>query len=365
MTTTEAVPLDRVISFTMPGLMNRTDSEAAFQEFLKRIPSASNLAAIAGSTGGLLDVLPGSSTALLTSATLPDLAQAAAAGGNQAAAVSGTGTNAAPGGAMHRVSSIDILARLATQNAPQQPAQQQPAAASTAAVYAQAAATKQEAASGGAGGAPLVTGQQLQCGGQRLPCASQCLAQMINTHDLPSSCIVCAVRSAAPLVVGPDFHAATILHPVLNGSHHLAAAAAAHQQALAAATNPAAAAAAAIQLHALSRLPAVPPPTAAVSKAAAAHANSHTHMSATSHSDGEEDMDKCENRRARRMLSNRESARRSRKRKQEHLTRLETEVRSACVWGGGAAGWALWDSRCCSVRLATPCGRSIIQEFPQ
>lgn len=41
-----------------------------------------------------------------------------------------------------------------------------------------------------------------------------------------------------------------------------------------------------------------------------------------------ESMEKAELRRARRMLSNRESARRSRKRKQEHLTALETEVRS-------------------------------------
>ena len=80
----------------------RTDSEAAFQEFLKRIPSASNLAAVASqgqldtaSAAQLTQAHAGASAAMLPSISIGDLA---GAGGSM--------------GGMPRVPSLDFLKQL-------------------------------------------------------------------------------------------------------------------------------------------------------------------------------------------------------------------------------------------------------------
>lgn len=98
--------LFKLQSSTNMGI-GRTDSEAAFQEFLKRIPSATNMANIAGSSGQLAPPGPldnGSAYSSMGALPATDVA----------------GSSAGLGG-IPRVSSLDFLARLVSQpqfNAP-------------------------------------------------------------------------------------------------------------------------------------------------------------------------------------------------------------------------------------------------------
>lgn len=82
--------------------IGRTDSEAAFQEFLKRIPSATNMANIAGSSGHLAP--PG----VLDSGSMYPASIGAMPGPDVAGSTLGLG-------GIPRVSSLDFLARLVSQ----------------------------------------------------------------------------------------------------------------------------------------------------------------------------------------------------------------------------------------------------------
>lgn len=91
--------------------MGRTDSEAAFQEFLKRIPSATNLAAAANAT---LDTR----------------------GSDNPPSISGAGTptpttNALTETGIPRVASLDVLRQLVLSNATLPAPKQEPVSAAT------------------------------------------------------------------------------------------------------------------------------------------------------------------------------------------------------------------------------------------
>jgi len=93
------------LSGAIGGMGNRTDSEAAFQEFLKRIPSATNLSA-AGSAGGAQyepGALQQTAQQLLSGTGLPTSTLNASLSGDPA-----------PG--MPRVPSLDLLRQLVLQN---------------------------------------------------------------------------------------------------------------------------------------------------------------------------------------------------------------------------------------------------------
>jgi len=233
--------------------IGRTDSEAAFQEFLKRIPSATNMANIAGSSGQLAPPGPldnGSAYSSMGALPATDVA----------------GSSAGLGG-IPRVSSLDFLARLVSQ-----PQFNAPAASTSSPVVPPSNPVKLEPGPG----LPGLVG--------------------LNPNDLANFSSSAGITAALQAV------------PALTAAATNPLAAAAAQQ-----LHPAAAAAAALQLQGqlgqLSRLTG-PPPTQVTS--------------GTSRSDGE--VDKNDQRRARRMLSNRESARRSRRRKQEHLSTLESQI---------------------------------------
>lgn len=87
--------------------MGRTDSEAAFQEFLKRIPSASNLAAAAAQaeTASAQYQLQSSSAAAPTLSTAAPLIEAGTAGSGAATAPAGLA-------GIPRVPSLDFLRQL-------------------------------------------------------------------------------------------------------------------------------------------------------------------------------------------------------------------------------------------------------------
>eukprot|EP00877_Chromochloris_zofingiensis_P002035 jgi/Chrzof1/11832/Cz06g11180.t1 len=226
--------------------MGRTDSEAAFQEFLKRIPSATNLAAAANASQQLehsqqlhqqaqlaLHNGPGTSVAPPSShaaTSLPDVS---------------SGLTGIP-----RVPSLDLLRQLVIQN-------------------------------------------QL----------SHSLNQPIVKSETPASA---SIASTAPLglsvapVDAAAFHAAN-LTAALQAVPGLSAPSA--NPLLAAGLTPSAAAAAALQLGQLGQLK----------------------LGAVGSID-KDSLEKAEVRRQRRMLSNRESARRSRRRKQEHLHTLESKI---------------------------------------
>jgi hypothetical protein len=93
------------LSGALGGMGNRTDSEAAFQEFLKRIPSATNLSAI-GSAGGAQyepGALQQTAQQLLGNTSLPT-------------APLNTSLNSDPAPSMPRVPSLDLLRQLVLQN---------------------------------------------------------------------------------------------------------------------------------------------------------------------------------------------------------------------------------------------------------
>lgn len=93
------------LSGALGGMGNRTDSEAAFQEFLKRIPSATNLSAV-GSAGGA-QYEPGA---------LQQTAQQLLGGSNLPTAPLNTSLNHDPAPSMPRVPSLDLLRQLVLQN---------------------------------------------------------------------------------------------------------------------------------------------------------------------------------------------------------------------------------------------------------
>jgi hypothetical protein len=90
--------------------MGRTDSEAAFQEFLKRIPSATNLAAAANASSAAA----AAAAAAEAAPALPISTSGSFSGAAEAAPLSAGG---GAGGRMPRVASLDLLAKLVMQGA--------------------------------------------------------------------------------------------------------------------------------------------------------------------------------------------------------------------------------------------------------
>jgi len=119
--------------------MGRTDSEAAFQEFLKRIPSATNLAA-----GGATNLAALDTPGLPTSASFAQVTDAAGLGGG-----------------VPRVPSLDLLAKLVMQGA-------------SAPQMSSAATVKAEAADGAHERACM----RVRCGG-----CKQCGRRAAGKHD--------------------------------------------------------------------------------------------------------------------------------------------------------------------------------------
>mmetsp|Transcript_17271 Transcript_17271/g.37259 ORF Transcript_17271/g.37259 Transcript_17271/m.37259 type:complete len:361 (+) Transcript_17271:179-1261(+) len=242
--------------------MARTDSEAAFQEFLKRIPSASNLAAAAAASQ-----LDSTSAAQLQQLQQQVQQQQQQASSSTATAVLPAGAlsdvNGAGLGGIPRVPSLDFLRQLAS--------------------------VQQQFGPGGPASTIKLENSTPPPAPLSLPGLSPADLATLNAS---------ALSTALQAVPG------------LTTAGHPLAAAALH--------NPAAAAAA-LQLTQLNRL------TAAAAAANSAGAN-QSGAATSGASSGERDNDKAEVRRARRMLSNRESARRSRRRKQEHLSKLEQEI---------------------------------------
>ncbi|GLI63991.1 hypothetical protein VaNZ11_007103 [Volvox africanus] len=253
--------------------MGRTDSEAAFQEFLKRIPSTTNLAAAVAENAGATSSQPVASTSALPSVVLSDVVTSAAA---------------AVGG-IPRVPSLELLRQLV----------HYPGSASSVPAATAAPSIKAEALPGSTGASAF-----------RVPEP----ADVLKATGVPPLPAPVALPAAPPLPAGYPLPGIPVLSDLaslaavggaaLQGVPHFAAS----PSPLTAALTPAAAAAAALQLGQLGSLGA-----RLTSNSTAAGVSS------------DKDMDRVDQRRARRMLSNRESARRSRRRKQEHLCKLEEE----------------------------------------
>lgn len=223
----------------------RTDSEAAFQEFLKKIPSASNLAAL--TAGAAAQQANGQHNS-------ESLSAANGLSGNGMDGMAAASLASLGGGGMPRVPSLDFLRALVV---------------------------NQQYGAGGTGG------MKLEQSAQGLGTGAM---SGLSPADIAS--LSAAALSAVPALATSQLQ------------------------------NNAAAAAAAIQLQSLNH-------HQQLSRLNNAGATSSAPLSSDgdgkSAGDGECD-DKAEARRARRMLSNRESARRSRRRKQEHLSKLESEL---------------------------------------
>lgn len=275
--------------------MPRTDSEAAFQEFLKRIPSTANLTQAAAAAAAAGD---SSSAAQALQQQVQQLTQAvpAAAAGSSSAVAPSSSVAALPSlvatapltdlvtsavGGIPRVPSLDFLRQIMVSN------QQFPPPSSTPPIIkpdpGAADALKGAAAAAAASAgltAPMVMPAALPAG---YPLPAMGLTGLTPTD-------IASLTAAA--TVGSNISAALQAVPGFQPGNPLAAAA----------LNPAAAAAAALQLGQLGQLSRLANPVP-----------------------DKEVVEKAEFRRARRMLSNRESARRSRRRKQEHLSKLEVE----------------------------------------
>ncbi|PNH00885.1 Protein ABSCISIC ACID-INSENSITIVE 5 [Tetrabaena socialis] len=247
------------------GTFGRTDSEAAFQEFLKRIPSTTNLAA----------------------AVAEQSSQNLAASGSQPAAsgvLNDVVTTAVGAGGIPRVPSLELLRQLV----------QFPGSHMTA-----------------NGISPsLVKAEAPAPSAFRLPEPHQEVLKVMPPLPAPM-----ALPAAPPARVLEQYPLAGIsalselasLSAVGTAALHAVPAFGAQGSSL----TPGQAAAAALQLGSLGQL------GARLSSQAAA---TNGHGTSSDRDDGKVDV-----RRARRMLSNRESARRSRRRKQEHLSKLEEE----------------------------------------
>jgi len=257
--------------------MGRTDSEAAFQEFLKKIPSSSNLAAQAAAQGGQLDA----AQQLQLQQQALQMQQAQAQAYQDVA-----NAQAAGAGGIPRVPSLDLLR------------------------------------------------QQLQ--------HLQTL-QQLNFQNPPSS------ASGMPNVSAPQAlrGSAGLVTSVLDPSHMHASMAfppsSLHQSAALASLSMPAGTSMPLPIAPVPSLPAIlaslpgGTPSALQGPNAAAllqmgqlgqggqQGGASSSMGGQGEGTDKESMEKAELRRKRRMLSNRESARRSRKRKQEHLSQLEVE----------------------------------------
>ncbi|KAL6750268.1 hypothetical protein V8C86DRAFT_2817615 [Haematococcus lacustris] len=242
----------------------RSESEAAFQEFLKRIPSASNLAAIAGSTGQLASGDVPTSMSLGLGSYLPQAGMPSQAQQHSYAA--------APG--MPRVSSLDLLARLVTQSP--YPANVTPAPSSL--MKLEAPIAPQPLHTAPAMSLMELASLPLSAALQNMPAAGPPLAPAINP----------AAAAAAALQLQNQLGTLSRLQQAATAvsNHH-------HKPQHSSATRDA---------------PQVSAPASQTT------------------SDNDDNPDRNEQRRARRMLSNRESARRSRRRKQEHVSRLEDQL---------------------------------------
>lgn len=276
----------------------RTESEAAFQDFLKRIPSASNLsnlesAQLQQQLGGLARGGPSVGSLLLASS------------GSVPAPPPNIDLLGIP-----RVPSLDYLRQLASQQQQQHQIKQENG--------------------GGANGAavpimPVLPGALM-------------LADLASMNAASSAAAITALTASALQAVPPlttaaaallNHHqmaaaAASVLHPHPSPVHVIAPGPGNREPAKREVGQPAG--------RAMQQQGRAPPNRNAnknnKNRAPSPGSDCGTMSGSDPDSGNErEGGDKSENRRARRMLSNRESARRSRRRKQEHLGKLEQEVR--------------------------------------
>lgn len=237
--------------------MGRTDSEAAFQEFLKRIPSATNLAAAANASGscGALNMLESSQLQLQMANGLDSNG---APGSSMPPLSEGLNLSSSHLGNMPRVPSLVLLKQLMMQN--------------------QMGSSSQACTTS----APAPPPVSLPIQPVKAEQASSGTGSGSTGPPPPLSSAMPAVDQAALQAAGLALSA----NPLLAG------------------ITPSVAAAAALQLGQLSSL----------------------RLAGSGNSSDPVMHEKLELRRQRRMLSNRESARRSRRRKQEHLHVLEKQI---------------------------------------
>lgn len=252
------------------GMGQRTDSEAAFQEFLKRIPSAQNLAS--QPTG---DDKPGHH--LFASGSATSLFPL----GNNAL---GTSTSLGRDANMPRVASLEMLRTFANQQ-------------------------EQDARQSGTSPVPTSQAQLFQTGVPGVP-HNITTSQMHPVTNGPAITQASLGTNGGPLSsIGMSMAVTGAQQPLPNSGVPLSA--------------PGVNLLAYQQLQQLQQNPIL---AANLQAAAALQLGELGFKIQTSQSQPPETAEKNEQRRARRMLSNRESARRSRKRKQEQLQELEGQI---------------------------------------